>query len=128
METKRVRRRTHSAELRAQVVQACRQPGASVAAIALRNGLNANVVYRWLKLDGQSVGDEVRPGTAVSNQSVTGFVPVQMQRPVHTPAASSVAAATDIRIELRRGASTVTLSWPLVAACECAAWLSEWLR
>ena len=53
METKRVARRKHSAELRAEVVQACRQAGASVAAIALRNGLNANVVHRWLSQDGR---------------------------------------------------------------------------
>jgi transposase len=37
-------------------------------------------------------------------------------------------AAGDIRIELRRGASTVTISWPAQAAGECAAWLREWLR
>jgi transposase-like protein len=51
METKRVARRKHSAEFRAEVVLACRQPSASVAAIALRKGLNANVVYRWLRED-----------------------------------------------------------------------------
>jgi hypothetical protein len=37
-------------------------------------------------------------------------------------------AAGDIRIELRRGASAVTISWPAQAAGECAAWLREWLR
>ena len=38
METERVTRRKHSVEFRTEVVQACRQPGASVAAIALRVG------------------------------------------------------------------------------------------
>ena len=51
MQTTRVTRRKHSKEFRAEVVQACRQPSASVAAIALRSGLNANVVYRWLRED-----------------------------------------------------------------------------
>ena len=51
METKRVTRRKHSKEFRAEVIQACREPRASVAAIALRSGLNANVVYRWLRED-----------------------------------------------------------------------------
>ena len=46
METKRVARRKHSVQFRAEVLKACRQADASVAAIALRNGLNANVVYR----------------------------------------------------------------------------------
>ena len=51
METKRATRRKHSKEFRAEVIQACREPRASVAAIALRSGLNANVVYRWLRED-----------------------------------------------------------------------------
>ena len=51
METKRVVRRKHSKEFRAEVIQSCREPSASVAAIALRSGLNANVVYRWLRED-----------------------------------------------------------------------------
>lgn len=33
-----------------------------------------------------------------------------------------------IRLELRRGASTVSLQWPASAAAECGAWLREWLR
>jgi transposase len=36
--------------------------------------------------------------------------------------------ATDIRIELRRGATTVAIAWPGAAAAECAAWLGQWLR
>jgi transposase len=37
-------------------------------------------------------------------------------------------AAGDIRIELRRGATTVAISWPAQVAGDCAAWLREWLR
>ena len=46
MQTKRVVRGKHGKEFKAEVVQACRQVGASVAAIALRFGLNFNVAYR----------------------------------------------------------------------------------
>jgi hypothetical protein len=35
---------------------------------------------------------------------------------------------TDIRIELQRGATTVTVTWPASAASECAAWMRELLR
>ena len=42
------RRRTHSPAFKAQVLQACSQPGVSIAAVALTNGLNANLVRRWL--------------------------------------------------------------------------------
>ena len=36
----RRRRRRHSPEFRAAVIEACRQPGVSVAGVALANGLN----------------------------------------------------------------------------------------
>lgn len=125
METKRVARRKHSAELRAQVVQACRQSGASVAAIALRSGLNANLVHRWLRQDGRSL--DAGPGNpaAVSTGPGAEFVPLQLPAPAPAVAAG---ASTDIRVELRRGTSTITVSWPLQGARDCAAWLREWLR
>jgi transposase-like protein len=39
----------HSAEFKTRVVMACEQAGASIAAIALANGVNANLVHRWIK-------------------------------------------------------------------------------
>jgi len=123
METKRVARRKHSAELRAQVVQACRQSGASVAAIALRSGLNANLVHRWLREDGRSLDPGAGNPAAVSARPGAEFMALQL------PAAAVAAGAwTDIRVELRRGTSTITVSWPLHGARDCAAWLREWLR
>jgi transposase len=43
------------------------------------------------------------------------------------PLVPGPAPAADIRVELRRGATTVTIVWPAQAAGECAAWLREWL-
>ena len=123
METKRVARRKHNKEFRAEVIQACRQPGASVAAIALRSGLNANVVYRWLREDaGVNVGVDVDGGRL----AVMGRCPDAEFIAVQLPPAA--AQSTDIRVEVVRGASTVTVSWPLQGAGACAAWLREWLR
>ena len=123
METKRVARRKHSAELRAQVVQACRQSGASVAAIALRSGLNANLVHRGLREDGRSLDSGAGSRAGVTARAGAEFMPLQLPAP-----AVAGGACTDIRVELRRGASTITVSWPLQGARECAAWLGEWLR
>ena len=95
METKRVVRRKHSAELRAEVVKACRQPGASVAAIALRNGLNANVVHRWPSQDGRTLDLGGGNRLAVNPRSGAEFVPLQL------PQSATVGIATDIRMELR---------------------------
>ena len=123
METKRVARRKHSAQFRAEVLQACRQADASVAALALRNGLNANVVYRWLREDAQCVDSVNGSHTLVNTKHGTEFIAVQM------PAPAVAAALPEIRVEVRRpGAATVTVSWPVQCAGECAAWLREWLR
>jgi transposase-like protein len=45
--TKRTKRR-HSAEFKARVVEACEERGASVAGVALANGVNANLVRKWI--------------------------------------------------------------------------------
>ena len=42
-------RRFYSPEFKAQVLQECRQSGASVAGVALAHGINANIVHRWLR-------------------------------------------------------------------------------
>jgi transposase-like protein len=39
----------HNAELKTRVVTACEQAGASIAGIALANGVNANLVHRWIR-------------------------------------------------------------------------------
>jgi len=122
METKRVVRRKHSAELRAEVVQACRQPGSSVAAIALRNGLNANVVHRWLSQDGRTLDLSGGNRLALRERSGAEFVPLQL------PESGATHTSNDIRMEMRRGASSVKVSWPTQCAGECGAWLREWLR
>lgn len=41
-------RRRHLPAFRASVIQACLQPGVSIAAVALANGLNANMVRKWV--------------------------------------------------------------------------------
>ena len=116
-------RRKHSKEFRAEVIQACRQAGASVAAIALRCGLNSNVVYRWLREDAAPIHADARIKGAMGQCADAQFIAVQL--PLPSPA---LAPSTDIRIEVRRGTSSVTVSWPLQGAGECAAWLRECLQ
>lgn len=120
METKILPRRRHSDELKTQVLQECNQPGASVAAVALGHGLNANLVHRWRRL--------ARPGTSLNQPSVqTAFIELPLQRQGQVPAPTCV-AAPDIRIELKRGALSLNIAWPVDAATECAAWMRELLR
>ncbi|HBO9983978.1 MULTISPECIES: transposase [Pseudomonadota] len=42
-------RRAYSAQFKAELIAACRQPGASIAATAREHGMNANVLHRWLR-------------------------------------------------------------------------------
>ena len=114
-------RRRHSPEFRASVIQACLQPGVSIAAVALANGLNANLVRKWVI--------EAHPrGLPASRSASTpeGLPPGPTFVPLALPTSSAASGA--IQIELRRGETTVSVSWPVSAAGECAAWLKEWLR
>lgn len=87
-------RRTHSAKLRAEVVAACAEPGASVAAIALAQGLNTNLVHKWRR---QAAA---RPGNAVLRREDEAVVASVGPEFVALPLP---AAAPEIRVEIRRG-------------------------
>ena len=113
---RRAPRRQHGAEFKAQVLQACRQPGASVATIAREHGLNANVVHRWRANDGRDVAPLVVP-----TPGAPGFLAVGLLPEPHAAAQST--PLPDIRIELQRGATTAVVRWPVQAAASCAAWL-----
>lgn len=119
----RRRRRTHSAQFKAKVVAACREPGISIAAVALANGLNANLLRRWVVMAEPELSssriDAVGPLATVEREK-PAFLALQVERP-------AVAAGQDITIELRRGATVVKVTWPLAAA-GCASWLRDWLR
>ena len=52
-------RRRHDEELKRQVLAQCREPGASVAKVAMAHGLNANLVHKWRRQGGAEL--EVAP-------------------------------------------------------------------
>jgi hypothetical protein len=112
------RRRRHSAEFKGQVIQACQQPGVSIAATALHYGLNANLLRSWLKA-AERRGSK---SSELISARPAEFIPIQLPGPTAAP------ASYDIVIEVKRGASTVTVRWPGAAAADCATWLQHWLR
>jgi transposase len=119
----RSRRRLHSDEFKANAVASCTQPGMSMAAVAMANGVNANLLRRWVREAELRCGGD-RPEAPVAtitppSAATPTFVPMQL------PARS---VAPDIRIELRRGATSVTVTWPADVAAECATWMRELLR
>jgi transposase-like protein len=122
----RQRRRVHSDAFKAGAVAACAQPGMSMAAVAMAHGINANLLRRWVhEAEMKPRGDVVRADVVVgaaAREPKTVFVPVSL------PPSAPPAQVPDIRIELRRGPTTVTVTWPAGAASDCAVWMRELLR
>ena len=122
-------RRFYSAELKAQVIQACQHAGTSVAGVAMSHQINPNTVHRWIREERQ----RALPGQL--QHSAPAFVAIELQRTSVSEAGSPLSplqaessALADIRIEIKRPTGLVTVSWPLEGATSCAAWLREWLR
>jgi transposase len=122
MHTKRQARRRHDDELKAKVLAACDEPGASVAAVAQAHALNANLVHKWRRL---RAAELVQPHAVPGHAEVTQFVALPLPA---APTPSASAPEAQIQVQLKRGATTVVVSWPSAAAGECAAWLRGLLR
>ncbi len=111
-------RRTHSEAFKQSLIEACGEPGASVAGVALANGINASQLRRWMRERGIEPPElSCLPLRVVTSEPMGGFVPVQLSPRVDPP----------IRLELRKGAAVVTVDWPASSAAACGAWLREWL-
>lgn len=105
-------RRRHSAEFKAQVLSACAEPGASVAAVALSFQLNDNLVHQWRRGRGAS---PVPPATSTTiAESAPQFIALSLpplpspSAPAPAPAVAAV-AAEEIRLEFKRAAIVMSL-------------------
>ena len=111
------RRRHHPEEFKLAVIAACCEPEASVAGIAMANGVNANQVRRWMRERGIEAPTRRLP---MLKEMAPAFVPV--------PIAPATPESPAIRIEIRRGNAAIKIDWPTHAAGACATWLRDWLR
>jgi transposase len=107
-------RRRYGADAKALVLTECDEPGASVAKVAMAHGINANVVHRWRQL--------ARESTVAIKSGSGEFVAMAL------PAQPDPTPAGEIQTQLRRGATAITVVWPVSAATEFAAWMREMLR
>jgi transposase len=114
--TKGPKRRFYSAEFKLQTVCECGQAGASIAAVALKHGVNANIVHRWLREHSRSP-PSVQP---------LAFVPVTLTAQPISPL-PELPVPPDIRIEIQRPNTSIVVNWPLQGGASCAQWLREWL-
>ena len=115
----RRRRRNHSEQFKAEAVTACLQPGASIAAAAMARSINANLLRRWVVEAERAQSGPAMPIAPAATPS---------ERFVALPLPAAPADETPVRIEVRRGAMTVSVQWPRSATHECAIWLRDLLK
>jgi transposase len=140
--TEKTRRRVHDAQFKAKVLAQCREPGVSLASVALANGLNANLIRKWqvgrgLKRSGLAV-DRIAAGATMpratalvpSAELPLQFVPVGLaacdadSSPVDAKA--DAAEEAYVHVELRCGDASLMVRLP---QAQCAtSWLSELAR
>ncbi|VVM64996.1 hypothetical protein PS623_01456 [Pseudomonas fluorescens] len=95
-------RSSYQKPFKAQVVQECLQPGATVSSVAISHGINANVIRKWMPL--------YRDQCATT--SLPAFVPVKA--PPKRPTETSVI------IELPMAGQVITVKWPASDPEGCA--------
>ncbi|MEC5919799.1 transposase [Pseudomonas aeruginosa] len=106
-------RRSYPKSFKAQVVEECTQPGASVAGVALSHGLNANLVHKWIRRQ------QALPAVP------SGFIPIPL---VPSVPATPSAADRAIQIAIPHRAGKLSVQWPGKDPEGCARFLRELLK
>jgi transposase len=90
-----------------RILAACEQPGASVAGVALANGLNANMVHKWRRI-AKAKSEEI------SAPASSDFIPV----PVTVPDQRR-SDGESVMLEVRQ----IKVHWPLAHIDRAIDWL-----
>ncbi len=117
----RARRRRYRREFKTQIVEACKQPGVSIAAIARMHDINDNMLHRWLR-EAELAGTDLwpsnpSPARLESIPAATPFVPVRVgpsQEAIH--------------LELNRNGLALQIDWPASQVAACMQFLQALLR
>ena len=94
-------RSSYPKPFKAQVVQECLQPGATVSSVAISHGINANVIRKWLPI----YRDQ-------APASLPAFVPLQT--------VPRLQADETVVIALPLGDKSITVRWPVSDPDGCA--------
>ncbi|QXH79296.1 IS66-like element accessory protein TnpA [Pseudomonas salmasensis] len=101
-------RTSYPKPFKAQVVQECLQPGVSMTSVALRHGINANLVRKWIP----TYRDHQPP-------TLPAFVPMKL-----APAIQPV-QQMPVSIEIPFGQQKLTVQWPSSDPEGCARFIRE---
>src|SRR4029453_6966754 len=98
-------------EFKAHVVAACMQPGVSIAAVAMANGVNANLARRWVdqgELAGgrQGLGKPTSVGTTCSPRQCDHSVVLRSLLIAHSLRLRSLLAGAEHRRSVGPNATT----------------------
>lgn len=103
------RRRRHSRAFKEQVIAETKAPGASLAGVAIRHGLNPNLVQKWRR--------------TLQSVSQTDFV--QLPTPISTP---TIDVPVTVRIEVPTPKGTLVVHWPVSELAQSVTWLRALTR
>lgn len=82
--TRRDGRRRYDRQSKQALVKACLQPGVSLAGMALKHGVNANLLRKWV-VRYQLVNDAAAVPSPPIEEDADAFVPVMLNRRTATP-------------------------------------------
>ena len=92
---KRDGRNYYDPKAKRELIEAAMRPGVSVAGIALRHGINANLLRNWIRLQ------QRQRGAGTAGVALPAFIPVVAARPTAKAAAGLVARLPNgVRLEL----------------------------
>ena len=113
------RRRKYSLEFKQRIIAESRRPGASLAAVAVRHGLNPNMVHKWRRAIEQAGQREFlrlpAPGSPL---------PASGPAPTAAPASAHASNGDDtIRMEVPTPQGQIVVHWPASQLLQSIAWL-----
>ncbi len=118
-------RRRYTEEFKKQATEACLIPRVSIASVALANGLNANLLRRWVTERQEEVAGSVtlpdQHSLEIAEPTTPGLVPITVAMPETPPSG-------EIKIEIHRNQMLISITWPVSQSTFCADWLGDLLR
>lgn len=106
----KTKRRRHTPDFRLSVLKECEAPGISIAEVARKHQLNANLVHKWRR--------DYQRSQALQQDD---FVALPM---LAVPAIPKGPDPT-IKVELLSPTGPIVLHWPLSEASQLAHWLRQ---
>ena len=101
-------RRRHDAAFKSDLIERSLQPGASVSAIALENGINANLLFKWRRMHLRAASRVEDRGAAQAVLLPVQLTPAQAM-PLHKAPMPSTSPMPAGVIEIDIGAARVRL-------------------